>query len=163
MVARTTPGDLLTAIERTGLWSVPISWQVQLAKGQVISTSAPQIALTPVQPHNGKMVPLDEKGNGAEADLPGSVADHEFPRPHVRAGSGLRQPVFIYGGVLEVNPLPRLRIASPTPARPARRPTCTHGGGWRSGPVAGRYACSVDVEGQGSEVCKEVTTRSCST
>lgn len=160
LMSKDNLGDLLTAIERTGLWSVPIPWQVQLRyKGQVISTSAPQIALTPVQPHNGKMVPLDEKGNGPKLTYQGSVADHEFHGRMFAQVPGYDKFVFIYGGVLEVDSRYR-GFDCVTYAGTACAASNMHMA--EAGDLAqslGATACSVDVKGKDPKSGKEVTTK----
>jgi hypothetical protein len=86
-------GDLLNIVGKLSFWAVPVSCRVQLRyKGCVISTSAaPQIFIAPVQPHNGKLVPLDEENNGKALSYIGGLQGRMFAKVE-----GYSKCLFVY-------------------------------------------------------------------
>jgi hypothetical protein len=63
---------LLAILDDEGLWGQAVECRLELRYSDfVISTSAPQKLQAPVEPHNGRMVPLDQDNNGPKLTYQG--------------------------------------------------------------------------------------------
>ena len=95
-------GELLKILDKLSFWATPVSCRVQLRyKGSVISTSAPLTFITPVRPHNGKLVPLDEENNGQALSYQGNSKAKDFHGRMFAEVEGYSKCLFVYGGILE--------------------------------------------------------------
>jgi hypothetical protein len=95
-------GELLKILDKLSFWASPVTCRAQLRfKGSVISTSASQIFITPVRPHNGKLVPLDEKNNGEALTYQGNSKAKDFHGRMFAEVEGYPKCLFVYGGIPE--------------------------------------------------------------
>lgn len=97
-------GELLKIIKRRGSWGreVPVRLFVVL-NNKLVSESAPVMLKCPVQPHNGKMLALDETNNGAKLTYQGDSATGPFYGRMFHEFDGIDGYFFKYGGVLETD------------------------------------------------------------
>lgn len=97
-------GDVLKILEQLVCWATPVSCRLQLRyKGAAITTSSPQTFTAPVQPHNGKMLPLDETNNGPKLTYQGNPSAHDFHGRMFAVIEGYDKNLFIYGGEPETD------------------------------------------------------------
>ena len=97
-------GDVLKILEQLLCWATPVSCRLQLRyKGAVVSTSNPQTFTAPVQPHNGKMLPLDEVNNGPKLTYQGDPAANDFHGRMFAEVTGYDKNVFVWAGEFETN------------------------------------------------------------
>lgn len=95
---------LLQLINRKKAWGTPL--QVRLfvvLNNKVVSQSDPQVLNCPVQPHNGKMLPLDETNNGPKLTYQGSFEAKQFWGRMFHQISGYDGYFFKYTGRLETD------------------------------------------------------------
>jgi hypothetical protein len=96
-------GELLQILEAAHWWGVPRQVRAQLRfRGQIISSSEPQVLNAPVQPHNGVMLPLDESSNGPKLIYQGDPLAKDFHGRMFTQVPGFKKKLFIYGGRLEL-------------------------------------------------------------
>ncbi|HYP15083.1 MAG TPA: peptidoglycan-binding domain-containing protein [Bryobacteraceae bacterium] len=94
--------EVLKIFEKLGCWATPVACRLQLKwKGTTVSTSDPQMLEAPVQPHNGKMLPLDEVNNGAKLTYQGNPDAKQFWGRMFAEVPGYDKLVFIYAGKFE--------------------------------------------------------------
>jgi len=97
-------GQVLTIFEKLACWATPVQCRLQLQyKGATISTSDPQTLNAPIQPHNGKMLPLDEANNGPKLTYQGDADADQFYGRMFAEVAGYNKCVFIWGGNFETN------------------------------------------------------------
>src|SRR5579864_6109777 len=97
-------GDVLKILDQLACWATPVSCRLQLRyKGAAVTTSDSQTFIAPVQPHNGKMLPLDEVNNGPKLTYQGDPDADDFHGRMFAAVDGYDKCVFIYGGEPETN------------------------------------------------------------
>jgi hypothetical protein len=97
-------GDVLKIIDKLSYWGQPIQCKLYLKyKDALISTSNGQSLACPVQPHNGKMLPLDESGNGDRLTYQGDPEKKDFHGRMFAKVSGFDKHVFKYAGKFETN------------------------------------------------------------
>ncbi len=97
-------GKVLAIFEKLACWATPVQCQLYLKyKGAVISTSnaQPLEDNAPVQPHNGRMLPLDEVNNGPKLSYQGDVSAKQFWGRMFAQVPGYNKCVFVYGGEFE--------------------------------------------------------------
>jgi hypothetical protein len=98
-------GALLTILDTFGCWAAPVSCKLQLRwRDTPVSTSDPQTFIAPVQPHNGKMLPLDEKNNGAKLTYQGDAVAKVFRGRMFAEVAGYSKRVFVWAGEFETDP-----------------------------------------------------------
>ena len=95
--------SLMTVLDALGQWASLIEARVQLRRqNNVISTSMPKLMTSPVQPHNGRLVPLDESAaNGPRLTYQGDPETKDFHGRMLAKIDGYDKFIFIYGGVPE--------------------------------------------------------------
>jgi hypothetical protein len=104
-----TLGSVLAIFEKLACWARPVQCQLYLKyKGGTISSSNAQILNAPVQPHNGRMLPLDEVSNGQKLTYQGDPAAHDFHGRMFAQVPGYDKYMFVYpatakGGKFETN------------------------------------------------------------
>lgn len=95
---------VLAIFERLACWGRTVQCQLYLKyKGSLISSSNTQLLDAPVQPHNGRMLPLDEVNNGPKLTYQGNVDKDEFYGRMFAQVPGYDKNVFIYAGSFETN------------------------------------------------------------
>jgi hypothetical protein len=105
LLSKDNLGLLLALFEKLDVWGTPVECRVQLRYGSdVISTSNPQTLKAPVRPHNGKMLPLDETGNGSKLTYQGDPDTKDFHGRMFAKVAGYDKYVFIWAGRFETDP-----------------------------------------------------------
>ncbi|MCK6433533.1 MAG: peptidoglycan-binding protein [Burkholderiaceae bacterium] len=95
-------GELLSLFDRQHLWATTVQvWAQVRLRGQIITRSAPQFLTTPVQPHNGVLLPLDQDSNGPALTYQGDAAAKEFHGRMFAKVPGFDKYVFVYAGQFE--------------------------------------------------------------
>jgi hypothetical protein len=102
LIDKQTLPQLLAILDDEDLWRTTVECTLQVRYSDfLISTSESQDLEAPVEPHNGRLVPLDEVNNGPKLTYQGD------PRPfHGRMFvevPGYPKPLFVYGGLLETD------------------------------------------------------------
>jgi len=98
--------SLLELIKRKRAWGTPLQLRLYVAlDNRVISESNPQNFICPVQPHNGKLLPLDEVNNGAKLTYQGNATAKppSFWGRMFHQVAGYEGYFFKYGGMLETD------------------------------------------------------------
>jgi hypothetical protein len=96
-------GDLLSVFDRLGVWgglTVPCRVLVKF-RGVTITSSNVQTLQTPVMPHNGIMLPLDDANNGPALTYQGDPDAKDFHGRMFAEVPGFSKKMFIYAGLLE--------------------------------------------------------------
>jgi hypothetical protein len=88
---------VLKAIETAGIFAASVQCKLIVERdGKVLSESKPKALPTPVRPHNGKLLPLDEKNNGPALTYQGNLdAKSFYGRTIVKIG-GVDKLYFMY-------------------------------------------------------------------
>lgn len=95
-------GDLLCLFEEKYLWGQSLQvWAQVRRRGQIISRSNAQFLTTPVQPHNGVLLPLDQDHNGPRLTYQGDVAANEFHGRMFAKVPHFDKYLFVYAGQFE--------------------------------------------------------------
>jgi hypothetical protein len=103
MTAKNLP-DLLKLIQKRNAWGQSLAIKLfVILNGTVVSESAPQNLSCPVQPHNGKMLPLDEGGNGPKLSYQGDSAKGPFYGRMFHKVDGIDGYFFKWAGQFETN------------------------------------------------------------
>lgn len=95
---------LLELVKHKRAWGLTL--QVRLfvvLNNKVVSESNVQILNCPVQPHNGKLLPLDQVNNGPKLTYQGNVEKKEFWGRMFHQIAGCEGYYFKYGGKLETD------------------------------------------------------------
>ncbi|AHG90076.1 Peptidoglycan-binding domain 1 protein [Gemmatirosa kalamazoonensis] len=95
--------ELLGIFDRLGVWGgVPVQIRIQLRYGpDVVTTSDPQLLTTPLLPHNGRMLPLDEENNGPKLTYQGDPAAADFHGRMFVQVPGFSKNLFVWAGQFE--------------------------------------------------------------
>lgn len=97
-------GKVLAIFEKLGCWAAPVQCQLYLKyKGATIGFSNTQLLTSPVQPHNGRMLPLDEVNNGPKLMYQGDPQAHDFHGRMFAEVPGYDKKVFVWAGHFETN------------------------------------------------------------
>lgn len=97
-------GAVLAIFEKLNCWATPVQCRLQLRyKGGVVSTSEPQILTAPVQPHNGRLLPLDEANNGPKLTYQGNPTANDFHGRMFAQVPGYAKQLFVWAGKAETN------------------------------------------------------------
>lgn len=104
LLSKDNLGAVLTIFEKLDLWATPVQCRLQLRyRGAVVSASDPQVLIAPVRPHNGRMLPLDEEGNGPKLTYQGDAATKDFHGRMFAQVAGYDKCVFVWAGKFETN------------------------------------------------------------
>jgi len=96
--------DLLKLIQKRNAWGQTLAVKLFVVlDGTVISESTPQNLPCPVQPHTGKMLPLDETNNGPKLTYQGDSEQGPFYGRMFHKIVGFDGYFFKYGGQFETN------------------------------------------------------------
>lgn len=88
---------VLKAIEASGRFAVTVQCKLIVERdGKKLSESKPKSLPTPVQPHNGKLLPLDEKNNGPSLTYQGNVSAKKFYGRTIVKIDGVDKLYFMY-------------------------------------------------------------------
>jgi hypothetical protein len=104
LLSKDNLGAVLTIFEKLRCWATPVQCRLQLRyKGTTISTSDPQVLTAPVQPHNGRMLPLDEENNGPKLTYQGDPDAKDFHGRMFAQVAGYDKCVFVWAGKFETS------------------------------------------------------------
>lgn len=104
LIVKENVGSLLEILDNLNCWGTTVKCYLQVRyRGSVISTSDPQFLKAPVQPHNGRMLPLDESNNGPKLLYLGDPEKKEFYGRMFAQVAGYEKPVFVFAGKFETD------------------------------------------------------------
>ena len=104
LIVKENIGKLLVILENLNCWGTFVKCYLQVRyRGCVISTSEPQPLPAPVQPHNGRMLPLDESNNGPKLLYQGDPKAKDFHGRMFAQIAGYEKYVFIWAGAFETD------------------------------------------------------------
>ena len=96
--------ELLKLIQKLGKWGQMLSVKLLVVlDGQPVSESLPQVLNCPVQPHNGRMLPLDLTGNGSKLTYQGDPDRNGFSGRLLHKIEGFDGYFFKYAGKFETS------------------------------------------------------------
>lgn len=102
LIGKQNVGGVLEIIDNVKGWATVVKCRIQLRyHGTVISTSESENLKTPVQPHNGRMLPLDETNNGPKLLYEGNIETKDFHGRMFAQVLGYEKFVFIWNGQFE--------------------------------------------------------------
>lgn len=104
LIVKENVGGLLSILDNLNCWGTTVKCYLQVRyRGSVISTSEPQSLKAPVQPHNGRMLPLDESNNGPKLLYQGDTKTHDYHGRMFAQVAGYEKLVFIWAGAFETD------------------------------------------------------------
>lgn len=142
MTAENLPG-LLKVIKKANRWGGTLNVKLFVAlEGKVITESAPLPLPCPVQPHNGKLLPLDRANNGPE--LIYQKDENGYCGRMLTQIAGLDELFFIYGGQLETENAHRGFDCTTYAGTVCGVPTTSMGTGQAVADASGAATCTLE-------------------
>jgi hypothetical protein len=104
LLSKENLGKVLPIFERLACWAAPVQCQLHVKyKGASITSSNIQSLNAPVQPHNGRLLPLDEVNNGPRLTYQGNPDTKDFHGRMFAQVPGFEKNVFTWAGKFETN------------------------------------------------------------